>query len=133
MLGVIWASPCSLIGLLFGAMVLFCGGSVRRAGPALEFAPYREHCPSNSWFRSLPFSAITFGHVILGVSLQELAHLRPHELVHVRQYERLGPLFFIAYPLASLLALLRGQCPYRGNGFEAEAFASERAASKSKK
>lgn len=121
LLRIVWASPCSLVGLVLGGLVLLCGGSVQRAGRTLEFAPYRDRCPVTSRLRRLPFSAITFGHVILGVGLQELAQLRAHELVHVRQYERLGPLFFIAYPASSLLALIRGQCPYHDNQFEIEA------------
>jgi hypothetical protein len=59
--------------------------------------------------------------VILGISRAELARLRAHEQVHVRQYELLGPLFLLAYPAASLLAWLRGQCPYAGNAFERHA------------
>ena len=101
---------------------------MRRVGCALGFAPYRGPAPSNSRWRRLPFSAITFGHVILGVSLQDLARLRAHELVHVRQYERLGPLFFIAYPASSLLAAATGRCPYRNNRFEMEAFAQSQRA-----
>ena len=122
-LRILWASPCSLVGLSIGALVLLFGGSVRRVGCALEFAPYHGRCPSNSRLRFLPFSAITFGHVILGHSFQDLVTLRAHELVHVRQYERLGPLFFIAYPASSLLAAARGRCPYRNNHFEMEACA----------
>ncbi len=77
----------------------------------------------------MPFAAMTFGHVILGVSHEELARLRAHELVHVRQYERLGVLFFAAYPLASLVAWARGGCPYLGNRFEVEAYATNRSGS----
>ncbi len=120
----LWASPCSLVGLALGSVVLLFGGYVRRVGCALEFAPYPGPGPSTARLRQrLPFSAITFGHVILGVSLQDLAQLREHELVHVRQYERLGLLFFIAYPASSLLAAATGGCPYRNNRFEVEAFA----------
>jgi hypothetical protein len=126
-LRILWASPCSLVGLALGGVVLLFGGSVRRVGRVLEFAPYSGPAPSTSRWR-LPFSAITFGHVILGVSLQGLVQLRAHELVHVRQYERLGPLFFIAYPASSLLAAATGGCPYRNNRFEMEAFAQSQAA-----
>lgn len=115
-----WALPCSLVGLAGGLVLLAGGGSVRRVGAALEFA-----APSGRFWRGLaarlPFAAITLGHVILGTSPCELARLRAHEQVHVRQYERWGPLFFIAYPLASLWAWACGGCPYRDNRFEAEA------------
>jgi hypothetical protein len=125
-LRILWASPCSVVGLALGAVVLLLGGSVRRVGCVLEFAPHRGRAPSTSRLRRLPFSAITFGHVILGVSRQDLVQLRAHELVHVRQYERLGLLFFVAYPISSVLAAATGRCPYRDNRFEMEAFAQAR-------
>ena len=128
----LWAAPCSLVGLVLGAIVLLFGGSVRWAGRALEFAAHRGRCPAASMCRHLPFSAITFGHVILGISLDELERLRAHELVHVRQYERLSLLFFIAYPLSSLLATARGGHPYRDNLYEIEAFAQAKSAAASK-
>lgn len=122
-LRVLWALPCSLIGLLLGAAVLLLGGSARRVGHTLEIGLAAEQRRAPRWARRLPFLAITFGHVIVGQSHEALAALRPHERVHVRQYEMLGPCFLLAYPLASLLAWLRGDCPYRGNRFEREAFA----------
>jgi hypothetical protein len=47
---------------------------------------------------------------------------RNHERVHVRQYERWGPLFPPLYLLSSAAALVRGMDPYRDNRFEQEAF-----------
>jgi len=69
----------------------------------------------------LPFAAITLGQVIVGVSSAELELLRLHEHIHVRQYLWFGPLFFVAYPLASLVAALRGKGAHSGNLFEAQA------------
>lgn len=71
--------------------------------------------------------AITFGHVIIYRSRTLREAIRKHELIHVRQYERLGPLFIPAYLAASLVALLRGKDPYRDNVFEREAFAASEA------
>lgn len=121
---VVWASPCSLLGAGIGLLMLLAGGSVRRAGPALECA-LPSRLQASRLVRCLPFSAITFGHVVLGNSPEELARLRNHEQVHVRQYERLGVLFFIAYPMASLIAWTQGRCPYRGNRYEVEAYGAE--------
>jgi hypothetical protein len=123
-LRLLWALPCSAVGLALGLPLLCLGGTVKRVGHTLEvaLAPSGNQLPS--WATRLRFAGITFGHVILGQSHEVLAVLRAHEQVHVRQYERLGLLFFIAYPAASLVALLRGQCPYRGNRFEQEAYAS---------
>ncbi|MCA0239789.1 MAG: hypothetical protein LCI02_02935 [Proteobacteria bacterium] len=122
-LPLVWALPCSLIGLLLGAVAIVLGGSARRVDHTIEIALAAEQRHSPRWARRLPFLAITFGHVIVGQSHEALTLLRPHERVHVRQYEWLGPCFLIAYPLSSLLAWLRGDCPYRGNRFEREAFA----------
>ena len=71
------------------------------------------------WPRRLGWSyrAITFGHVILDVETLEEATLR-HELVHVGQYERWGPLLLLAYPLAALSVWARGGHAYRDNPFE---------------
>lgn len=112
----LWASPCSAVGLIFAVIALPLGGRVAfRAGVAEVALP-----------RSLrgalgPFGAITFGHVVLGRSEQILAQTRPHERVHVKQYESWGPFFFIAYPASSLFQLLRGRSPYWFNYFEVEA------------
>ena len=44
-----------------------------------------------------------------------------HEQAHVRQYERWGVFFFVAYPAASLWQLLRCRRPYIDNWFEVQA------------
>ena len=41
-----------------------------------------------------------------------------HELVHVRQYERWGPLFVPAYVGAAIVARIRGGRAYADNPFE---------------
>lgn len=120
-LAMAWALPCSLFGALCGAAVLALGGSCRRERRTLEFVRFEGVAPAGSGWQRLPFAAITLGHVVIAVSQAALQRLRSHEQVHVRQYERWGPLFFVAYPAASLVAALRGQCPYRHNRFEVEA------------
>lgn len=65
---------------------------------------------------------MTLGHVILGRTITDLDRCRRHELVHVCQAERWGPLFLPAYLLSSLSAHLRGRHFYRDNAFEEEAF-----------
>ena len=49
-------------------------------------------------------------------------HLRDHEMVHVRQFERWGPLMGPAYLGCSLALWLLRRRPYRDNPFEREAF-----------
>ena len=123
LLRLLWVLPCSAVGALLGIAIIAFGGSARRVGHTIEvaLAVKQQHAPA--WACRLRFSAITFGHVIAGQSHEVLVVLRTHERVHVRQYELLGPFFFLAYPAASLLALIRGQCPYHGNSFEKQAFA----------
>ena len=105
---VLWAAPWSLIGLVLG---LFFRSRRRHRGILL--------CEGASWPRRLGwrYRAITFGHVVLCVDEIDEPTL-VHELVHVRQYERWGPLFIPAYLFASVTAAVRGRHPYRDNTFE---------------
>lgn len=118
-----WAAPYSLVGLLFGVLAVLLGATGRSAGGALEFGGGALGRLLRSLPQGISFSAITFGHVILGVDHATLAQMRAHEQVHVRQYERWGPLYVPAYLLSSLVELLRGRNPYRDNYFEREAYA----------
>ena len=112
----LWAAPCSLVGLVLGVGLLVGGGSVRRVDGVLEFC-VRRVGPTPVF----PIAAITFGHVVLGLTAPLLERLRPHERVHVAQYERWGVLFFLAYPASSLWQWLRGRSPYWHNHFEVQA------------
>lgn len=112
----LWASPNTLIGLLLGVLLLLLGARWRRKGGVFEIAPLKRRRKSR-W----PFTAITLGHVILCSHPDELARLRAHERVHVRQYERWGPFFLPAYLLAGAWQWLRGRRAYWDNPFEVEA------------
>jgi hypothetical protein len=59
------------------------------------------------------FAAITLGHVVIANRPLDDG-LWAHELVHVRQWQLLGPIMLLAYPLASIAG-------YRRNPFEAAA------------
>lgn len=118
---ILWAMPCSALGLLLALPVLCAGGRARRIGTTIEIYRHEGTVPRRSVCSRLPFSAITFGHVIIGTGSQQLERLRPHERVHVRQYECLGPLFLVLYPLASVLALVQGKGVHSGNYFEIQA------------
>lgn len=116
LLSYLWAAPCSLLGLVLGLALLLFGGSVQRVDGVLEFA-WRRRGPAPAF----PIAAITFGHVVLGLNRPTLAHWRAHEHVHVRQYERWGLLFFLAYPLSGVWQWCRGRSAYWHNPFEVEA------------
>ncbi len=117
---VVWAAPCSAAGVLLGLLLWPFGARWQRVGGVLELAVRNRPLPRH-WAATLPFSAITLGHVVVGISPQELQRLRRHERVHVAQYERWGVAFWVAYPLASLWQLPFGRRPYWDNPFEVQA------------
>jgi hypothetical protein len=123
-LAILWALPYTLLGLSIGLMGLSTGGGARRLDGVLEF-----HGGAIKWLLTrLPIpgaqhaSAITLGHTVLGQTEPSLDRAHDHEMVHVRQYERWGPLMGPAYLACSLFLWLRGRDPYRGNPFEREAY-----------
>lgn len=121
----IWALPGTFLGLLLIPGAVLTGGRVTVIRGVLEV-----HGGFVTWLlqRGLPFAssaaAMTLGHVILGCDATCLAISRDHEHVHVRQYERWGPLFIPAYLAASLVIHWRGGDAYLDNPFEREAFAA---------
>ena len=97
----LWAAPCTAVGLCLVAPAFLFGAQARRVEGTLEVALGRETGAAR-FRRRLPFSAITFGHLVAATRFAELDRLRRHEQAHVRQYERWGLLFFVAYPAESL-------------------------------
>jgi hypothetical protein len=117
----VWAAPCSLFGILLAAPTFLLGASACGVDGVFEVALTYKPGSRDRLAKLLPFSAITFGHIVIGIDVDILARLRAHERVHVRQYEQWGVLFFIAYPLASLIQVARGRRPYWHNYFEVQA------------
>jgi hypothetical protein len=126
MLGVLrylWAFPATALGLFFVPLAWLSGGRLQVVQGAIEI-----HGGVVTLFlrRGLPWlgsaAAMTLGHVILGRDEFCLNHSRKHEHVHVRQYERWGPLMLPLYFLSSAIAYCRGQDPYLDNAFEREAY-----------
>ena len=118
-----WAAPNTMLGLFAGLLVLALGGRARLVRGTLEFSGGRLGAFVSSLPPHVSFSAITFGHVILGVSAADLEAARKHEHVHVVQYERWGPLFLPAYVGSSAWQLLRRRHAYWDNFFERQAYA----------
>ncbi len=116
-----WAAPWSLVGLAIGCLACLLGAQVQRRSGTLEFSGGRLGRAVALLPPRFGFVAITFGHVILGVDAATLDAARTHEQVHVRQYERWGPLFVPAYLAESLAQWLRGGRAYLDNRFEREA------------
>lgn len=124
----LWTMPATLPGLLIAIIARGSGGTLQRVDGVLESA---GSWPAQILRRGFPFSgavaAITLGHVVVGVSADALNATRAHERAHVRQFERWGMLLWVLYPLAGLIAGLRGGHPYRDNLFEREARDAESA------
>lgn len=117
-----WAAPATLLGLLLAGPALAVGAArIAVHTGVLEVTLVGRRWRARRLSRHLPFVAITFGHVVIAQSARTQRRVRAHERVHVAQYERLGPLFLLAYPLESLLQLLCGRRPYLDNRFEREA------------
>jgi hypothetical protein len=118
-----WAFPATVLGLLFVPLACLSGGRCRFVQGALEVegglvtALLRRGLPALG-----PAAAMTLGHVILGRDQECLRRSRRHEHVHVRQYERWGPLMLPLYLLSSVILYFRGLDPYLDNAFEREAF-----------
>jgi hypothetical protein len=114
MIKLIWAGPGTLIGLLLG--LFLSSGTSAKIGE-VRFIPCKRLLPN--WA-----AAQTWGEVILFKAIYDFetqTKIFKHELAHVDQWQILGPLFFVLYPLASLLALLTGGHYYKDNAFERDA------------
>jgi hypothetical protein len=114
-LAYLWALPNTLLGLVLGLLAF---QRPRVAGGILVFdGPVR----GTLWVvRLFHRAAVTYGHVVLSnVSLE--GRLLTHELHHVWQYERLGPLYI---PLYVLIWVFTG---YRRHPFEEAARLAETA------
>jgi hypothetical protein len=105
----------------------------RVAGGALEItSPALGWFLRSAWARALSggngFAAATIGSVIVASDEAALAGCRTHERVHVRQCERWGPLFPLAYIAAGVWVAIKGRswhAYYHDNPFEVEARQAE--------
>jgi hypothetical protein len=125
---VVWALPVSMWAVFLLPLVVYradwriCRGVLELSSPAL--AGFLR----GPWFRAIAgsqgFAAATIGHVVIAQNSDAMMSCRAHEHVHVRQCERWGALFPLAYIVAGLLAAARARQwhgYYRDNPFEREA------------
>ena len=120
----LWALPMSCVGILVLPFVLGSGGTVSLGSGIIEAGGGILVPILSRIFSRFPIDAITVGHVILGCSRESIIRCRAHERVHVRQYERWGPIFPLLYLASSSMAIIRGKDPYRNNIFEQDAFSA---------
>jgi hypothetical protein len=109
--GYVWAAPLTATGVLLGALSR-TRPHVREG--VLLFTEARGL--GGRMLRWRGFEAATLGHTVI-TAREPSERLLRHELVHVRQAERLGPVFVPLY-LAGLL-----RYGYRRNPFERAAYA----------
>lgn len=113
-----WASPNTILGLALGLL------SFQRPHVARGVVLFDRRVRGFVWALHLfRRSAVTYGHVVLADRAVE-GRLLVHELHHVRQYERLGPLYI---PLYVAIWVFTG---YRGHPFEEAARLAEREAAR---
>jgi hypothetical protein len=117
-----WASPNTILGAGIGAVGLLSGAQVQLKRGVVEFHGGLVGRILQLGPRGGFAAAITLGHTILGQDEDALDRCRDHEHVHVRQYERWGPLFLPAYVLCWLVLRVRGRDGYRENPFERQAY-----------
>lgn len=112
-----WAAPLSALGTLGGLL----GGRRPRWHHDHGIALVADVRGPFRWFlRAQSASAATLGQVVLLRDRHADDRLLEHEATHARQQERLGPLFALAYPLATAI------WGYRANPFEVAARAASR-------
>lgn len=121
LLKLIWAAPCSVVGLVLAAVTLALGGKAKWSRGALEVTYRQNKTYCGKLANQLPFRGIVFGHVILAITSEELKRIGPHERIHVKQYEHWGLLFFPAYLASSVWQIVRGRHAYWHNYFEVQA------------
>lgn len=117
----VWAAPATVVGLLAAGSAVSLGARARVFRGVIEVSGGGLAAVAARLPAGMRFSAITLGHVILGLGPDVLDRVRSHEHAHVRQYERWGLLFFPLYAGASVIAWLGHRSPYWHNHFECEA------------
>jgi hypothetical protein len=122
LLALVWALPYTLLGLLLGVVGLCTGGRVRIRGRVIEFYGGGVKWLLQQFFFGEGAIALTLGHTILGQTDAALDISHDHEMVHVRQYERWGPLMGPAYLGCSLVLWLTRRKAYHDNPFERQAY-----------
>ena len=129
LLGIVWALPLTMAGLLLALPVMMWRGQVdlvhSPGAPALLFSgPLADYLLERHPFGAM--CAMAIGHVVIAERSSLTRRILTHELAHVRQAACWGVLFPVVYLAASAWALLRGQDAYWNNAFEIAARKAER-------
>ena len=126
--GVLWALPLSLFGVMLALPVRMLHGRIDRVAsnvPALLVrGPLADRLLARHPFG--PMTAMAIGHIIIVRQHDLTPQTLAHELAHVRQSARWGPVFPFAYLAASAWAMLHGRQAYWHNHFEIAARQAEK-------
>ena len=128
LLGIIWALPLTLFGMMLALPTLLRSGHlhlIRTPTPALlASGPLADYMLARHPFG--PMCAMAIGHVVIAEKRSLTPQILTHELAHVRQAAQWGIFFPFAYLAASGWAVLRGQDAYWNNVFEVAARKAEK-------
>jgi len=128
LLGIVWASPLTLFGLLLAFPIYLWHGNGELVSGTTSALLVRG--PLADWMLSRhPFgamSAMALGHVVIAEQQGLSPRVLAHELAHVRQAARWGPIFPLAYLVSSAWAALCGRDAYWHNRFEMAAREAEK-------
>ena len=111
-LAALWASPLTLVGV---ALALLGGRRPTLRSDVGCLVATDVGGPMGAFLAGQGAAAATLGQLVVAKPAVARPALLAHEVVHVRQQERLGPLFALAYPLAQV------RWGYRANPFEVAA------------
>lgn len=128
LLGVLWAAPLTLFGLLVGLPIVLWRGHLQFVHGYAPAVLIRGRLADFLLHRH-PFgrmNAMAIGHVVIAAHDGLSSRVLMHELVHVRQGACWGILFPFAYLGSSLWALLHGKDAYWHNRFEVAARRAEK-------
>lgn len=127
-LGMFWALPLTLVGLLFALPVFAWRGHAQlirgRTVALLVRGPFADMVLSRHPFGAM--TAMALGHVIIAEHQGLSSRVLMHELEHVRQAQRWGIIFPFAYLASSAWAGIRGRDAYWHNRFEIAARKAEK-------
>ncbi len=127
-LGVFWALPLTIVGLVLALPILMLRGKFQLI--RFPTVALLVRGPFANWMLSRhPFGAMTamaIGHVIIAEHQGLSSRVLIHELAHVRQAARWGIFFPFAYLASSAWAALRGRDAYWHNRFEIAAREAEK-------
>jgi hypothetical protein len=117
-LGYIWASPVTFIGMLLALAARLTGGRIHYRNGIVEASGgiIARIMRGGRFFSG--GAATTFGHVILARNEECLERSRRHEQFHVRQFAQWGVLLIPVYGILVIWLWCRGYHPYLDHPME---------------